>query len=73
MSQVHNHQIVCPDDRYAEMLEKLVEHQEWGVANVWVVDPHRRALDAYQDGELRTVPRLALAGYPFELSAELFG
>jgi Uma2 family endonuclease len=65
-------EIISPDDRYSEMLEKLAEYQEWRVANIWVVDPHRRTLAVYQDEALRTVPRLALAGYPFALSAELF-
>jgi Uma2 family endonuclease len=54
------------------MLEKLAEYQEWGVGHIWVVDPQRRALAAYEDGALRTVPKLALTGYPFELSADLF-
>ena len=65
-------EIISPDDRYSEMLEKLAEYQQWGVANIWVVDPHRRTLAAYEDGALRTVPTLALPGYPFELSADLF-
>ena len=65
-------EIISPDDRYSEMLEKLEEYQQWGVANIWVIDPHRRTLAAYEDGVLRTVPRLALPGYPFELSADLF-
>ena len=65
-------EIVSPDDRYSEMLEKLAEYQQWGVANIWVVDPQRRTLAAYEDGAPRTVPTLALPGYPFELSADLF-
>jgi Uma2 family endonuclease len=66
-------EIVSPDDRYSEMHEKLAEYQEWGVANVWVVDPQRRTFAVYEGAALRTVSKLALAGYPFELSAELFG
>ena len=65
-------EIISPDDRYSEMLEKLAEYQQWGVANIWVIDPHRRTLAAYEDEVLRTVPRLVLPGYPFELSADLF-
>ena len=65
-------EIISPDDRYSEMLEKLAEYQQWGVANIWVVDPHRRTLAAYEDEVLRTVPMLALPGYPFELSSDLF-
>src|SRR5438552_527330 len=65
-------EIVSPDDRYSEMLEKLAEYQQWGVAHIWIVDPRRRTLAAYEDGAPRTVPTLALPGYPFELSADLF-
>jgi Uma2 family endonuclease len=65
-------EIVSPDDRYSEMLEKLLEYRQWGVANIWVVDPNRRTLATYEDEVLRTVPKLALPGYPFELSADLF-
>ena len=65
-------EIVSPDDRYSEMLEKLEEYQAWGVAHIWVVDPHRRTLAVYDDGALRMVPTLALPGYPLDLSADLF-
>ena len=65
-------EIISPDDRYSEMLEKLAEYQQWGVANIWVVDPHRRTLAIYENEALRTVPVLTLPGYPFELSAGLF-
>jgi len=65
-------EIVSRDDRYSAVLEKLAEYQQWGVANIWVIDPHRRTLATYEDGALRTVPKLALPGYPFELSADLF-
>ena len=65
-------EIISPDDRYSEMLEKLEEYQRWGVVHIWVVDPLRRTLAAYEDEVLRTVHKLALPGYPFELSADLF-
>ncbi|MEO6437038.1 MAG: Uma2 family endonuclease [Tepidisphaeraceae bacterium] len=65
-------EIVSRDDRYSEVLEKLAEYQQWGVTHIWVVDPHRRTLATYEDGALRTVPTLALPGYPFEISADLF-
>jgi Uma2 family endonuclease len=58
-------EIISPDDRDSEMLEELAEYQDWGVANIWVVDPQRRTLTAYEDGALRNVPRLTLPGYPF--------
>ena len=65
-------EIISPDDRYSEVLEKLAEYQQWGVPHIWVVDPHRKTLAAYDAGALVRVPRLALTGYPLELSGDLF-
>jgi len=65
-------EIISPDDRYSEVLEKLAEYQQWGVAHVWVVDPRKKTLAAYSNGALTLVPRLTLAGSPVELSSDLF-
>ena len=32
-------EIISPDDRYSEVLEKLAEYRQWGVSHIWVVDP----------------------------------
>ncbi len=66
-------EIVSRDDRYSEVIEKLAEYQQWGVANIWVIDPQRRTFAEYKNGALLTVPVLVLSGYPFSLSVELFG
>jgi Uma2 family endonuclease len=65
-------EIISPDDRFSDVLEKLAEYQEWGVPHIWVVDPHRRTLDSYEAGALARCARLALPGYPLEVSGELF-
>ena len=65
-------EIISPDDRYSEVLEKLAEYQQWGVPHIWVVDPHRRTLAVYDAGALARVSRLTLPGYPVEFSADLF-
>jgi Uma2 family endonuclease len=65
-------EIISPDDRYSEVLEKLMEYQRWGVPLIWVVDPRQKTLAAYHAGVLALVSRLPLPGYPLELSADLF-
>ena len=65
-------EIISPDDRFSEVLEKLAEYHQWGVPHIWVVDPHRRTLAAYDAGALLRVSRLTLPDYPLELSDDLF-
>jgi Uma2 family endonuclease len=65
-------EIISPDDRYSQVLEKLAEYEEWGVPHIWVVDPHRRTLATYESGALFRVDKLTLPGYPLELSSDLF-
>ena len=66
-------EIISPDDRYSEVLEKLAEYQRWGVQHIWVVDPHRRTLAAYRSAALVLESRLILPGCPLELSGDIFG
>jgi Uma2 family endonuclease len=65
-------EIISPDDRYSDVLEKLAEYRQWGVRHIWVVDPHRRTLARYEGEAMLTVSALNLPGYPLELSGELF-
>jgi Uma2 family endonuclease len=65
-------EIISPDDRYSEVLEKLAEYQQWGVSHIWVVDPDRRTLATYDAGALLPASRLTLPGYPVEFSSNLF-
>ncbi len=65
-------EIMSPDDRHSELVEKLAEYETWGVPNIWVIDPDRRTFAIYEAGSLRAVAQLTLPGYPLELSADLF-
>ena|SRR5579859_2209548 len=65
-------EIISPDDRYSEVLEKLAEYRQWGVSHIWVVDPDRRTLAVYDEGALLPASSLALPGYPVEFSSDLF-
>jgi Uma2 family endonuclease len=65
-------EIISPDDRFSDVLEKLAEYRKWGVPHIWVVDPHRRTLASYDAGVLAQVDRLTLPGYPLEVGGDLF-
>jgi Uma2 family endonuclease len=32
-------EIVSPEDRHSDVLEKLSEYETWGVKHIWLVDP----------------------------------
>ena len=37
-------EVLSPDDRMNEVREKLEEYKSWGVAHVWLVDPHSKRM-----------------------------
>jgi Uma2 family endonuclease len=41
-------EVLSPDDRYGEVMEKLQEYLALGVDLVWIVDPERRYVLAYR-------------------------
>jgi Uma2 family endonuclease len=66
-------EILSPDDRHHDLMEKLEEYRVWDVPNIWVIDPLSKRLSLYTASGLQTVSSLALADYPFELTpAALF-
>ena len=66
-------EIVSPDDRHDEIMEKLADYQNFGVAHIWLVDPALRSLSLYRDGSLTSVPELALPEFDLSLKiAEVF-
>ncbi len=62
-------EIVSPDDRHDEQMEKLADYQAFGVAHIWLADPTLRRLSIYRDGSLTSVPELALP--EFSLSIQI--
>ena len=66
-------EIVSPDDRYDEIMEKLADYQNFGVPHIWLVDPALRSLSLYHDGSLTSVPELALPEFDLSIKiAEVF-
>ena len=63
-------EILSPDDRMAEMLQKLREYQRWGVRHVWMVDPEARVLYSFAEDALKETSKLALPEFSAELSVE---
>jgi Uma2 family endonuclease len=52
-------EILSPDDRMSEVLEKLDEYRQWGVPHVWLVDPHSKRLYTCE-AALTNVPTLRI-------------
>jgi Uma2 family endonuclease len=65
-------EIVSPDDRHIDVLEKLEEYHAWGVPNVWLVDPYRQRCYIYAAG-LREVSTLEVPEFGVRIgAAEIF-
>jgi Uma2 family endonuclease len=66
-------EILSPEDRIGELLEKVGEYATMGVANIWVIDPKKRlgyyasrkGLQLCESNELR------IAGTPIEISLDV--
>lgn len=70
-------EILSPDDRAADVLDKVDMYQQLDVALLWVVDPQARALREYRHGEAPRVHRSpsrvkaapVLPGFELDLAA----
>ncbi len=60
-------EIVSPDDRHLELMQKLQEYRAWGVAHIWVVEPELKALHVF-DGGLIEKQRLELPKLGFSIA-----
>jgi Uma2 family endonuclease len=47
-------EVLSLDDRLAQVREKLEEYKNWGVAHVWLVDPHSRRMYTCEAGLVET-------------------
>jgi Uma2 family endonuclease len=53
-------EVVSPDDRHEDLLEKLDDYEAYGVEFIFVADPPKRKLSRYRHGDLLTVASLQL-------------
>ncbi len=65
-------EILSPDDRMADVRNKLAEYRAWGVTHVWLVDPHSKRMYTC-DAELVEVSTLQISELGVELKpADIF-
>jgi len=66
-------EVLSPDDTHAELIAKLGEYHQWGVPNIWVVDPDSRTLQVFDGGRLQPTDAFSLAAYGIGIpQAEVF-
>ena len=63
-------EILSPDDRMSETLNKLSEYRAWGVRHVWLVDPETRGLYTYGDSGLSETAVFQLAEYGVRITVD---
>ncbi len=56
-------EILSPDDRFSEVVQKLDEYRTWGVPHIWLADPHLRRLLVYGASGLSEVTEFRLSDY----------
>jgi len=61
-------EILSLDDRLAEVRDKLEEYKAWGVAHVWLVDPHSRRMYTCETGLVET-PSLKISELGVEITS----
>jgi Uma2 family endonuclease len=42
-------EVLSPDDRVSDVMQKLKEYRDFGVAHIWAVDPENRTLFVYDE------------------------
>ena len=62
-------EILSPDDRMKEVVEKLELFRNWGVANIWFVDPYSKKLFVYTEAGLLQVAAFQLPQFGLEIPA----
>lgn len=58
-------EIVSPDDRLSDTLQKFEEYRNWGIRHIWMVDPQAKRLFVYDGHGLHGVDQLELPEFAF--------
>jgi Uma2 family endonuclease len=67
-------EILSPDDRYNDLIEKFGEYERWGVKHLWMVDPERRALRVFRNGLFEHAAAFEIPEYDVRIEpARIFG
>lgn len=62
-------EIVSPDDRFEELMNRLEDFRAWGVPHVWLVDPGLRRICVYRDGGVTAVEAFELPEFGVRIVA----
>ena len=54
-------EILSPDDRMSEVLNKLADYEAWQAKHIWLIDPSRRQFYVFRDGAPRPIDVLETA------------
>jgi Uma2 family endonuclease len=66
-------EILSPDDRHSQLMEKLREYRDWGVAHIWVIDPGNLTLSEFVSQGLVDVAAFDLPEFGLNIQrADLF-
>jgi len=66
-------EILSPDDRMEETLEKLEDYRVWGVRHIWLIHPEAQRFYVYAEGSLREAATLELPEFEIKvLKRDLF-
>jgi Uma2 family endonuclease len=66
-------EVLSPEDRQSRVQEKIEDYRQFGVANIWIIDPVKRRGWNCSDGNWILKTRFELAGLPVYLDLdELF-
>ena len=63
-------EITAPGDLHETLLQKLGDYRNWGVPNIWVVEPGIQQLHIFEARGLIRVDEFVLPEFDFRLSAE---
>ena len=63
-------EVVSPDDRHSEIIRKLDDYRDWGVRDIWLIDPAIRRLYGYGPEGMTEVAAFAIAEFGITLRIE---
>ena len=63
-------EVVSPDDRVNDLLQKLEQYRVWGVRHIWLVEPELKQIHVYENGSLTRVARFELPRFGFAVTME---
>ena len=63
-------EVLSPEDRHSGVQEKIEDYRQFGIANIWIVDPVKRVCWDCSDGNWMRKSRFEVSGTPIYLDLE---